>query len=69
MKTEQLNLLKAYIALNGMKSKDVAKALGLSGGAFSAKLSGKQNFSIIQAKQLIKTLGISSDDVMKIFFA
>jgi DNA-binding XRE family transcriptional regulator len=64
------NKLKSVMALHGDMGKDLAKALGISQQALSAKINERKGAGFIQREILvIKTrYSLSADDIDNIFF-
>ncbi len=61
--------LRAAIAMSGKKMQQVAAEIGVHRGTFYKKLSGKTDFTQKEIVALSSCLGLSSDQVMLIFFA
>ena len=53
--------LKAEIARNGLKNKELAKILGISESTFSLKLNGKFSFTLREAGILLDALHSDMD--------
>ncbi|MBU3185627.1 helix-turn-helix domain-containing protein [Clostridium estertheticum] len=63
-----IKLLKAQMALNGKKTSEVAKLLGISKSAMYRKLNGNSDFTRKEICRLITCLGIETEKAMDIFF-
>lgn len=64
------NYLKGAIRVAGMNQGEVANKIGCSLSRFNAKLNGRKGaeFLLSEVSALKKLLGLSSKDVMDIFF-
>lgn len=62
------NLLKAEIIANGKKMTDIADELKISKSALYRKLRGDTEFTRHEIEVIIKTLGMSVEKALKIFF-
>lgn len=60
--------LKAAMAMNGMNASELAKKVGIARATMSRKLSGENEFCISEVQKIVRILGLTSDDVMEIFF-
>ncbi len=49
-----MNKVRIYREKNGMTQEDMAKLLGLTKGAYALKEQGRRNFSIEEAKLIIR---------------
>ena len=61
------NLLKSIIYKKGLTIKKVAEMLGITRISLSIKISGKTPFSIKDIKNLRKILGLTDNEIIKIF--
>ena len=61
--------LKATIARHGERQGDLAKAIGIFPSALSQKINGKRKFTYPEMKKIIIHYKLSSDEIIKIFFA
>lgn len=52
---------KAWLVQNGIKQKDVAELLGIAEENLSAKINGRQNFTLAQVKVICEHYKISAD--------
>lgn len=58
------NKLKSFMALKGIKSKEVAELLGITAQTFSAKINRNgQDFTIEQVRIICNTYGLDSNDI------
>jgi plasmid maintenance system antidote protein VapI len=53
---------KGYCAERKIKSKDIAKILGINEKFANKKMNGKEPFTLEQVKKLCKHFGISADE-------
>lgn len=61
--------LRAEIARKNVTRKSIAKALGLSATGLALKLAGNHEFKETEIKTLVTILGLSPDDVNRIFLS
>jgi cyanate lyase len=61
--------LRAEIARKQISNRDIAKALGISEQAFYNKIGGQTEFKESEIKALVAVLGLSPEDVNRIFLA
>ena len=61
-------LLKEAIKNRGIAYQFLADKIGVSPQAFSAKINGKYDFRLLEAKTLSEELRLEPDEVMAIFF-
>ena len=59
--------LRAEFARKGKSNSEIIHALGISEQAFYNKMNGKSEFKESEIKSLIEVLGLSVDDVNRIF--
>lgn len=63
------NLLRSKMALNDDRAEDLAKCLNVTNTTMSYKINGLREFTQNEIKKIILRYGLSSDDVIAIFFA
>lgn len=63
------NELLAELARKGMSMGALAKELGLAPSSLSRKTNGESDFYRGEIEQIIQVLGLSGEDVLRIFFA
>lgn len=56
------NLLKGKIVASGISRKELAHRLGMSESTLSDKINGKRSFTVDEAEELCRILGIESDE-------
>lgn len=61
--------LRAEIARKDITYRAIASALGISEQAFYNKLDGKTEFKESEIRKLVDLLGLSADDLNRIFLA
>lgn len=61
--------LKAAMAMKGMNASELALAVGITRGTMSRKLRGENEFCVSEVQKIVRILGLTSDDVMDIFFS
>lgn|GEM_PF-1017145 len=66
----KINIIKLEekIAENDYSEKEIINLLGVEGGRFSYIINDKNYFTIEQANKIVKTLNLSSEEAMSIFF-
>lgn len=60
--------LKMQITKSGLKKYEIAEKLGICGTSLRNKLKGKREFKASEAIKLKEILGLSDDDLNRIFF-
>lgn len=63
------NEFKAEVVRRGMNLDDVAKAIGINPASLHRKMNGVSDFYRGEIEKIIKLLGLSDSDVIRIFFA
>lgn len=61
--------LRAVMALNGDKLKDLAPALGITASTLSQKLNGVVGFSRVEIETIALRYKLTPEELVKIFFA
>ena len=64
-----LNRLKGIMLEKNKTYADGAKCIGCSVTAFSSKMNGKSNFTVVEANDLSDALGLSNEERGAIFLA
>lgn len=65
----QKNEFKAEVMRRGLSLEDVANELKINPVSLHRKMNGTSDFYRNEIEQIIKLLGLSGDDVIRIFFA
>lgn len=65
----QKNEFKAEVMRRGLSLEDVANALKINPVSLHRKMNGTSDFYRGEIELIIKLLGLSGDDVIRIFFA
>lgn len=60
--------LKAARVKRGMSQQSVAARIGASTSSYANKENGKTNMSVKEANEIARSLGLSSEEIMAIFF-
>ena len=61
--------LRAEIAKKNITRKEIADALGISNTGLSLKMSGRHQFKESEIRILVSILGLTPDDVNRIFLS
>jgi DNA-binding CsgD family transcriptional regulator len=62
------NELRSQMALHGDTNQSLADALGISYGAFSQKINGKQSFTQREIQIIIDRYDLTAENTQRIFF-
>lgn len=65
----QKNEFKAEVIRRGMTLDNVADALGINPASLHRKMNGASDFYRGEIEKIIKTLHLSEEEVLRIFFA
>ena len=61
--------LRAEIARKGISNRSISKEMNISEQAFYNKINGSSEFKESEIKKLIELLGLSAEDINRIFLA
>lgn len=61
------NLLEGLMKIKGVSKADLAAQLGINLSSLYRRLSGENDFSLSEIKQIQKVLNLTTDEVVKIF--
>ena len=59
--------LRAEIARKGISNREISRALNISEQAFYNKIGGTSEFKESEIKKLVSILGLTADDINRIF--